>query len=240
VGFGSSSALCGAFARAMLAHAGADPMGSGSDRAWELAHAAEKLFHGTPSGIDTGLSLLGGVRALFPQPAGLPSVRPLPGAPLWLVVAGVARDGACGALVGGLSARMRAGDGDVRESVEALGALARRALECLEAPPGSGPAADLAGRLAGLASRAMEHLRRLGLGNPAQDRLLEAGVRAGALGGKLSGAGAGGAFFLIASDRDSARAVAQRLRDEAGSAGIVLSAPARAVYAGRDAGEPES
>ena len=70
VGFGSSAALCGALARAALAHAGA--AAEQDDRAWSLAHDAERLFHGTPSGIDTGLALMNGMHAFLPRAPRLP------------------------------------------------------------------------------------------------------------------------------------------------------------------------
>jgi len=219
LGFGSSAALCGAFARALV--------GRDGNSAWELAHAAERLFHGTPSGVDTGLSLMEGMCAVFPQPGGLPRAERLPPAPLWLVVAAVARNGACGALVARLAARMNEGDPAALAAVNALGAIARAALQALREPVG----ADLASRVARLADDAMEHLRGVGLANPAQDRLLATGKRAGALGGKLSGAGAGGAFFLITADEESARSVARSVDAEAREQGIPLGAPVKVISA---------
>jgi mevalonate kinase len=86
--------------------------------------------------------------------------------------------------------------------------------------------------MARMATDAMTHLRSIGLANPAQDRLIEAGRRAGAFGGKLSGAGAGGAFFLIAPDEVSAHAIARQVDTDAREAGIDLRASARVVCAG--------
>ena len=89
VGFGSSAALCGALARAALAHAGA--AAEQDDRAWSLAHDAERLFHGTPSGIDTGLALMNGMHAFLPRAPRLPVREPFLTAPVHLVVAAVPR-----------------------------------------------------------------------------------------------------------------------------------------------------
>jgi mevalonate kinase len=225
VGFGSSAALCAALARAARAHAGElsradEPSTTLSE--WELAHAAEKLFHGTPSGIDTGLSILDGLFAFQPRPPALPEYQPLFGAPLHLVVAAVPRAESCGALVAMLGERMRAGHQETRDAIQDLGEVAAAARKTL-----AGPAPGGAGDIALLAEKAMERLRALGLSSPWLDRLLEAGKKAGALGGKLSGAGGGGAFFLVTGDAAGARRVASSLEEEAARAGITLAAPVR-------------
>jgi mevalonate kinase len=225
VGFGSSAAVCAALARAALTHAGApvrDP-----HREWSLAHDAERLFHGTPSGIDTGLSLIGGLVAFRPRPPALPDYELLVGASLHLVVAAVPRDQSCRALVARLGERMRAGHEETRDALQHLGAIAETARKAL-----ADSAADRSRDIAELADQAMVFLRRLGLGSPRMDRLLEAGKKAGALGGKLSGAGGGGAFFLVTRDAESAAGIAAVLGEEASRAGISLAAPARILSAG--------
>jgi mevalonate kinase len=58
------------------------------------------------------------------------------------------------------------------------------------------------------------------LSTPVLDTLLEKGKSAGALGGKLSGAGGGGAFFLLYPDAESAREGADYLNSEAAAAGL--------------------
>jgi mevalonate kinase len=225
VGFGSSAAICSALARAALAHAGAsdaDPR-----REWSLAHDAERFFHGTPSGIDTGLSLMNGMFAFHPRPPLLPAYEPLFGRPLHLVLAAVPRVEACGALVARLGERMRAGDEPTRVAIKALGSLAEAAEAAL-----SGGEPDTGEVIGGMADQAMELLRRLELSSPWLDRLLETGRRAGALGGKLSGAGGGGAFFLVTKEAESARDVAARLEAESARAGIPLAARVRVVSTG--------
>jgi mevalonate kinase len=251
VGFGSSAALCAALARAALAHAGAlshagppshaaglsPAVGPGKPiKEWELAHAAEKLFHGTPSGIDTGLSVLDGLFALRPRPPALPDYQPLRGTPLHLVVAAVPRAESCGALVAMLGERMRAGHQETRNAMQDLGEMAAAAQRALARPAAADgakrPAADGAKEIAVLADKAMERLRALGLGSPWQDRLLEAGKKAGALGGKLSGAGGGGAFFLVAGDAAGAHQVAASVEQEASRGEITLASPVRLLKTG--------
>jgi mevalonate kinase len=214
-GFGSSAALSGAFARAALSRAGeaADDL----PRAWAIAHDAERLFHGTPSGVDTGLALLGGTCVLRPRPPGLPEHRMIPRRGIALVVGAVQRDAACAALVGGLAGRMSSGDTVVREAIGELGALADRAAAVLRAG-----APDAAAVLGSLADQAMSALRGIGLSTPDLEVVLEAARRAGALGAKLSGAGGGGAFYAVARDADSAQAVGTHITSTTGAAGIQL------------------
>src|SRR5882724_6268235 len=115
IGYGSSAALCVALSQALLRRARGSAGGTAADaaelgEAWALAHDAEQVFHGTPSGVDTGLSLLGGLVAFEPRPPALPLHQALPAARLWLVTAAVPRDDSCAALISGLGGRMRAGD----------------------------------------------------------------------------------------------------------------------------------
>ncbi len=225
-GFGSSAALCGALARALLSHAGGGE--APVEVAWQTAHAAERIFHGTPSGVDTGLSLLGGTCAFEPRPPALPLWSRIAHAPLWLVVGAVPRDAACGELVAAVSGRVAAGDAAAVACIEALGDLAGEAAEALRST-----SVGTAGAIGRMASRAQAALRRLGLSTPALDQALEAGRAAGATGGKLSGAGAGGAFYLVAADAGSAGAIAAGVQNECGSIGF--TSPVRVVMLGSPA-----
>jgi mevalonate kinase len=236
-GFGSSAALCTAFARAVCAHtrragrlsaggtgADADPLSE-----WRLAHELEKIFHGTPSGIDTGLSIREGTWAFQPRPPDLPAFEHLPCALPTLVIAAVPRDESCGALVADLSRRLKAGDKGVLHSIDSLGNMAGTARDALR-----GRTTDAARLLADLADRAMAVLRGLGLSVPGLDALLDAGKAAGALGGKLSGAGGGGAFYLVAPGTREARQIAQHILEEASRGGIRLASPPRVLGSTRE------
>lgn len=208
LGFGSSAALCVALSAAVAAWRGEEDQ----LRIWEWAHRGEKLFHGTPSGIDTGLALLGGLYSFRPNPPELPAAENLKGVALHLVVGAVPRRENAGALIGGLRDKMLGGDENTSTILEGLGKLAERAGEILRGRrelSGEESAPEMLGELA---REAQEYLSRLGLNTPELVRLLEQGTAEGALGGKLSGAGGGGAFFLIYPDPQSARRAASALR----------------------------
>jgi mevalonate kinase len=220
LGFGSSAALCAA-AAAALGAGRVEPA-----RLWAWAHEAERLFHGTPSGIDTGLALLDGLYLFQPRPPGLPSARRLAGLPLDLVVGAVPRHGDTGALVRGLSERVAGGDRRAAGSLRELGRIASRAADLLEGP---GAPEERLAALGELASAAQALLAGQGLSTAELDGLLQEGLSGGALGGKLSGAGGGGAFFLVCPRADSAERIAARLRAAAGKAGLPTAGSIRAL-----------
>jgi mevalonate kinase len=208
LGFGSSASLCVAAAAAVAAWRGeSDPR-----RIWEWAHRAEQLFHGTPSGIDTGLALLGGLYSFRPDPPQLPQAERLPGVPLHLVVGAVPRKASAGDLIGDLRERVLGRDRGVRKVLERLGRLAAKTGAILRDRQGGRAAGSAARELGKLAREAQELLDSLDLSTPELEHLLKEGRAKGALGGKLSGAGGGGAFFLICADPETAAEVAAALQ----------------------------
>ncbi len=224
LGFGSSAALCVAFARALLQGPAETSDRLGDRRVWALAHDAEHLFHGRPSGVDTGISLMGGLCILRPVPAGLPEHTAVPARGLHLVVGAVRRDEACAALIGGLASRMKAGDPVVRAGIDHLAEVTRYAARLL-----TSGGKDMPKYLGTLADAAMADLRSLGLSTPDLESVLEAALRAGGLGGKLSGAGGGGAFYAVAPDETAAGVIARKIEEAAASNGITMPGRVRVV-----------
>ncbi|MBN2553957.1 MAG: hypothetical protein JXB06_14355 [Spirochaetales bacterium] len=207
LGFGSSASLCVALASAVASRRGeSDPR-----LIWQWAHRGETLFHGTPSGIDTGLALLGGLYSFLPHPPGLPDAEPLAGMPLHLVVGAVPRRDSAASLIGALREKVAVGDPGVRSMLEHLGALAAEAAATLRVRPDPGRENAAVRDLGALALEAQTVLGALGLSTPELDELLREGRANGAAGGKLSGAGGGGAFFLICPGAEAARHAASAL-----------------------------
>jgi mevalonate kinase len=208
LGFGSSASLCVALAAAVAA--GVEE--KDSRRIWKWAHRAETVFHGTPSGIDTGLALLDGLYSFRPHPPGLPEAERLPGVALHLVVGAVPRKESARALIGALREKVMERDQGVEAILGRLGGIAAKAGEILRNPNPEEGVKTAPGQLAALATEAHKILRALDLSTPELERMLEEGRAKGALGGKLSGAGGGGAFFLICTEPRTAAAVAGRLQ----------------------------
>ena len=217
LGFGSSAALCVAAERA-LTSAAVLPLSAVA--VWRGAHERERVFHGTPSGADTGLAAYPGIGFLTWERGGggLPRYEPVPAAEVHLVVAAVPRRGDTRAHVAAVAQRVHAGDTATRETLRRLGQCSKEAKALLLKP---GPPAKALGTVA---DRAQRLLAELGLVDPAQERLLRDGRTAGASGGKLSGAGGGGACFLVCRDAPTAvRVLAAISARAAESAHVVLS-----------------
>ena len=210
-GLGSSAALAVAALRALAP--------TRLDRSTELdaGRRLEAVFHGTPSGIDPAAAALGTCfRFVRDEP---PSVTPLhPAQPLPLVVAFGDRPRSTGAAVGGLRARWEADRPRYEALFDAVAAVVER-----------GARAMVAGDLPAL-GRAFDDnqalLETLGVSSEETVALVAAARRAGALGAKLTGGGAGGAVISLASDPN---AVAARLRADGWTVLVtrVGAAPAR-------------
>lgn len=190
-GFGSSAALCVALTRAWA------PDGTDAETIWRVAHAMERFFHGTPSGIDTGLAALGGVQEFrLGGPDSLPHARPRPLPAAVLAVGALPRGHSTRELVAMVRRSRQTDPATTDRHLHRLGELASEASACADAAS-----------LGALADEAQHRLATLGLSTPELDDALAAARRAGASGAKLSGAGGGGAFYAVCRDTTGADAV---------------------------------
>ena len=232
VGLGSSAAFCIALIRAAartgvdggttgaggagaVGHAAGDE-GATLQELWRQAHALEHVFHGTPSGIDTGLSLLPGPSMIYPNPPGVPRAEPVTLPEGWLVTGAVPRVSSTADLVAGIRRRREADPAGTEEKLRLLGEIAR-AVGGL-----AGTAADGVADLGSLADRAQETLAGLGLSTAVLDEALDLLRRDGATGAKLSGAGGGGAFFGVFKEKAAAETAAALLHDRLTARGHAL------------------
>ncbi len=176
-GMGSSAALAVATVRAKARLNGEE---ADFSRCYEEAFRMERLFHGTPSGIDHSISALGGLVAYRRSSEG-PQVEKIElRHPLFLVVVDSGRPVQSTAeLVAGV--RQRA----PTRTLEAIGALTERVVAAMQQGGPIGTLLDENHRL----------LQELGVSTPALDRVVEALRSAGASGAKLAGAGGGGVAF---------------------------------------------
>lgn len=199
VGFGSSAAFCTALLRATGAGGSFTP-----ERLWTEAHRLEHFFHGTPSGIDTGLSIYEGASLVYPNPPGLPDriAAQLPNATI--LVGAVARTSTTAELVAGLRTRREHDAAAVESALNLLGELSASAADRARTPD--------AEALGARADEAHDVLAGLGLSSPPLERAVTALRRSGAHGAKLSGAGGGGAFFGVFSDDETAAQATVALR----------------------------
>lgn len=200
-GLGSSAAMAVAVTRALAA---ATERALDDDQVIAIASAAERCFHGNPSGVDVALATCGGL-GLYRRGDGLRAVLADDGGglrvPLAIAIDPTPRSTA--ALVARVAAARATGAG-ADDDLRALGAAAEEgARRCA--------ARDVAG-LGALFDDAHARLARLGVATPALDRLCAIARDAGAIGAKLTGAGGGGAVIAIAPGREDAIVAAWQAR----------------------------
>jgi hydroxymethylglutaryl-CoA reductase len=208
-GLGGSAALSVALVRALAAARGESLPAA---RVRELAHELEKVFHGTPSGLDDTVATHGGLCLFYRD--GLPPGAPWPASaePLGaqsarlpfelpsLVIGQTGVPRATRDMLAGVRRRWetdRAGTDRLFERIECCLRLG------LEALPGRDFAAF--GR-AMLDNQAC--LGELGVSIPEIERMVSLALGAGALGAKLTGAGGGGGVIALAPGREAAVAEA--------------------------------
>jgi mevalonate kinase len=210
VGFGSSAAFCTAL---LMAIDGTrfSPVQSAEapGELWLAAHRLEHVFHGKPSGVDTGLSLTPSPQALYPREDGLPISRPVTLPRGHLVVCAIPRSASTGELVAAVRRRMAVEPEETSRILESLGSIAEGVAHA--ADPKHLAACDLAA-LAFHADQAHRLLGELGVTNSDLDEAVEVLHDQGALGAKMSGAGGGGAFFGLFADPNTADSAATVMR----------------------------
>lgn len=191
---GSSAAVSVAVARAVAACLGRDLTPA---EASALAFEAEKMHHGTPSGIDNTVVAyeqpVWFVRATQAREAGThkPEIEPIAIERLPdLVIADT-----------GISTPTRIPVGDVRRGWESDRAAYERLFDQIAGVATASRQALIAGdweRLGRLMDENHALLSELGVSCPELDALCEAARKAGALGAKLSGGGRGGNMIALA------------------------------------------
>jgi mevalonate kinase len=197
-GLGSGAAVSVAIIRALAKHVKKDLT---DEQVSRLAFETEKLYHGTPSGIDNTV-------VTYAKPVYFVKDQPIevlkPKYPFMIVIADT-----------GVPASTKAAVRDVRiqhhkrpdryETLFAtIGSIATTARQLIESgmPESLGPLMD--------ENHAM--LRSMNVSSPELDNLVEAAREAGALGAKMSGGGRGGNMIALAQ-ASKAGSIAKALRN---------------------------
>jgi mevalonate kinase len=208
-GLGSGAAISTAIARA-LAQFFQQPLSPAEISS--LVYEAEKLYHGTPSGIDNTV-------VAFEQPVyfikGQP-IRPMRvGRPFHLVVGDTGRIAPTHQVVGDLRRRRQQNPEPYEGYFDEIETVVNQARVVIEqGRPGLAA-------LGKLMDENQELLAALGVSSPELNRLVEAARTAGALGAKLSGAGWGGNMIALVLPEQAGQ-VAEALVG-AGATGVITT-----------------
>jgi len=199
-GLGSSASLMVAIIRAANIEFG---LNLDNARINTTAHKAEKIFHGTPTGIDNTLATYGGAVILQKTTDGPVVERPVIKKPLHIVLVdtGIKKD----------TLRMVQLVKDFKDRNEAIfltlldqaSALANEAINNIK----NGENA----KLGPLMDENQELLAAIGVSHPEIDRVIGIARESGALGAKLVGAGGGGFCAALASDESAAKMIINKL-----------------------------
>lgn len=203
-GLGSGAAVTAALGRA-LAAAVNRPLPDEMLNA--LVYEVEKVYHGTPSGIDNTV-------IVYERPVYFVRGEPLQalsiGAPFTLLIADTGQRALTRTAVDDVRRLYSAAPATIQGHFDAVAALVRQARACIER--GDAPA------LGALMNENHRRLQQLTVSSPQLDRLAQAAVSAGALGAKLSGGGRGGNLIALVTPA-TAEQVERALAD-AGAAAV--------------------
>lgn len=204
-GMGSGAAISTAIVRALAAHLGHQ---LNNDIVSLLVFEVEKLYHGTPSGIDN--TVIAQARSLFFIKNTFIETFALE-SPLHLLIADTGVRSLTKEVVGDVRAAWEANRKRYDDLFKGIGQIAIMARAALE----TGEHAALGALMDGN----QWLLQELGVSSSELERLIQAARKAGALGAKLSGAGRGGnAIALVTQETQNTVADAMR---QAGAQNVI-------------------
>jgi mevalonate kinase len=155
----------------------------------QLTYEVEKIYHGTPSGIDNTV-ITYEQPVFFVRGEPRPRIEPFPiGRPLHLLIADTGVRSSTKTVVGDVRRQWEADRPGFEAIFDACGEIALAGRQAIE----EGDAAEL-GRLMNENQR---WLVEMTVSSPELERLVTAALEAGALGAKLSGAGRGGNMIAL-------------------------------------------
>lgn len=179
-----------------------------------LVFEVEKLYHGTPSGIDNTV-------IAFARPVYFIKNRPIRrmrvAQPFTLVIGDTGVVASTREVVGDLRRRWQADRQCFEGHFDEIEVIARHAKNAIEQE-----FFDVS-VLGKLMNENQEILEALGVSSPALERLIFAAREAGAWGAKLSGAGWGGNMIALSPPEPAVMASIQRALFEAGATGVIIT-----------------
>lgn len=210
-GFGSGAAISTAIVRALAEQFG-QRMTAATISA--LVYETEKMYHGTPSGIDNTVVAYEQPVKFVRRNEAEPEITPFRIAhPFALAIANT-----------GIATPTKITVGDVRRGWQENPARYEHMFDNVGEVVLEAQAAMARGeneRLGELMTRNQHELEAMGVSSPEIERLIAAGVRAGAGGGKLSGGGRGGNVIVYVQEGRATDV--KRALLEAGAVGVIVT-----------------
>lgn len=206
-GLGSGAAVSVAIIRALAKYLKKD---LSDEQVSALAFETEKLYHGTPSGIDnTVVTYAKPVYFVKGQPIEILQVRK----PFTIVIGDTGIPASTKESVHDVRMRHHKNPEQYEILFAAIGSIAKTACQLIETgmPESFGPLMDENHAL----------LCNMGVSSPALDQLVEAAREAGALGAKMSGGGRGGNMIALVQP-EKERAIARSLK-QAGATSTIIT-----------------
>ncbi|RRD94278.1 mevalonate kinase [Clostridiales bacterium COT073_COT-073] len=205
-GLGSSAAVAVAVIRALFQYFGKE---IADEELIALAHQAEQIAHGNPSGIDV-------LTTAFEQPIwfrkslekkGIKEIKPITiSLPAFLIVADTEIYGQTKEAVGIIASKLRQNPEETERLLNELGSFAMAAEKEIERKDCKA--------LGELMNKAHHNLKCLGVSHPVLNHLAEKALQYGALGAKMTGGGLGGCMICLTDTRETAEMIAQKLKPE--------------------------
>ena len=213
-GLGSSAAVSVASAAALYSLFNSD---KSKDNIFQAALEAEKIIHGTPSGVDPAISTYGGI--LWYR-KGEDIQRLKIDVDLPMVIGNTRKDRSTGELVAKVNNLRRRYPLIIGKVIKAGGEIVKRTVKALTE-------GDLK-TVGELMNINHELLCALGVSSEELEKLVHAARNAGALGAKLTGAGGGGCMIALVSP-EKLRDVAEAIEKAGGEALITRKADAGVI-----------
>lgn len=202
VGYGSSASLCVSVVKLFNELLN---LNLNEDQLWEIAHESEKVFHGTPSGIDTGLIIRNKPTFFIADPPLLPRVEDFDAFPsCYLVVGSIVRKEPTKKIIESFKERLK-GNINLEKNLRKLGSLVTslRSVSKISLR-----------EFSYVINESQILLRELGFSHSLVDKILSFGLSKGALAAKMSGAGRGGCFFFIVETEEEANNLEAVLKEK--------------------------
>jgi len=180
----------------------------------ELVYQVEKLYHGTPSGIDNTV-------VAFEQPVyfikGHPIQRLAVAQPFTVVIGDTGIEASTRQVVGDVRHRRQAEPERYEGYFDEMGVIARQAKVIIEQGM---PGVSALGKLM---NENQELLESIGVSSPELEQLIVAARGAGALGAKLSGAGRGGNIIALVPPQPPVIAAVSNALAGAGAVEVIVT-----------------